>query len=316
MLLENRSNPAESSAMTGKLEGIFVPMLVPYDEGGEVNEAELRRFIRWLIEDGVHGLYPNGSTGEATRLTADERRLVTKITCEEAAGKVPVIAGMAEANARESLRACEHAASCGAAAVAIVAPFFYRLTQDSVYAYFAEIARNSPINIVLYNIPSFANPIAVETVQRLAELPRVVGIKDSSGDVPSMMRMIAAIRPSRPEFSFLTGWDPVLVTMLLAGCNGGTNATANVIPQQMRQMFELFRAGDVQAAIRLQHRILPAFDLMLQSFEFPDGFRAGAELNGFSFGFSRVPQTSHQSEERATRKRRLGALLCELGSRT
>ena len=92
---ENRSNPGESSEMTSKLEGIFVPMLIPYDDRGEINEKALRRFIRWLIENGVHGLYPNGSTGEATRLTADERRLVTKITCEEAARKVPVIAGMA-----------------------------------------------------------------------------------------------------------------------------------------------------------------------------------------------------------------------------
>ena len=302
--------------MTAKLEGIFVPMLTPYDDQGEISESELRRFIRWLIDSGVHGLYPNGSTGEATRLTAEERRRVTKITCEEAASKVPVIAGMAEANARESLRACEYAASCGAAAVAIIAPFFYRLTQDSVFAYFAEIARNSPINIVLYNIPSFANPIAVETVQRLAEFPRVVGIKDSSGDVPSMMRMISAIRPSRPEFSFLTGWDPVLVPMLLAGCNGGTNASANVIPQLLNQIFESFRKGDVEEATRLQYRMLPAFDLMLQSFEFPDGFRAGAELQGFTFGAPRLPQTLAQSEQRASDKERLRSLLSGLGSKS
>ena len=92
-----------------------------------------------------------------------------------------------------------------------MAPFYYKLTPESVYAYFAEIARHSPIDLTLYNIPMFASPIDVPTVRRLvAEFPRVVGIKDSSGDLAFMMRLIAAVRPLRPDFSFLTGWEAVL----------------------------------------------------------------------------------------------------------
>src|SRR5436309_4623794 len=106
--------------MSAKLSGVFTPTLVPLDAHGQINEAELRRFISWLIDHGVHGLYPNGSTGEFTRLTAGERRRIVEIVCDEARGRVPVLAGAAEANVRETLDACEAYKQMGAAAVAIV----------------------------------------------------------------------------------------------------------------------------------------------------------------------------------------------------
>ena len=95
--------------MAEKIHGIFTPHVVPLQPNGEIDEPELRRYIDWLIEKGVHGLYPNGSTGEFTRFTADERKRIIKIVCEQAAGRVPVLAGAAEANIRETLQACETA---------------------------------------------------------------------------------------------------------------------------------------------------------------------------------------------------------------
>ena len=132
-----------------KLKGIFTPLLVPLDERDQLNEQEFRRFVAWLIERGVHGLYPNGSTGEFTRFTPEERRRIVQVVAEEAGGRVPILAGAAEANVKETLSACEAYAEMGARVVAIVAPFYYKLTPESVYAYFAEIARNSPIDITL-----------------------------------------------------------------------------------------------------------------------------------------------------------------------
>src|SRR5262247_446911 len=200
--------------MSTKITGILTPHMVPLDERGQVHEAELRRYVDWLIQRGVHGLYPNGSTGEFVRFTPEERGRIVKVVCEQAAGRVPVLAGAAEANARETLAACAAYAVFGALAGAIVSPFYYRLSPESVYAYFREIALASPIDVTLYNIPMFASPIDVPTIKRLAEFPRIIGIKDSSGDVAFMMRLIAAVRPMRPDFSFLTGWEAVLVPML------------------------------------------------------------------------------------------------------
>ena len=299
--------------MAERLQGIFTPMLVPLDERDRIDEAELRRFVGWLIAKGIHGLYPNGSTGEFTRLTVEERRRIVKVTCEEAAGRVPVLAGAAEANVRETIAACELYHSYGARAVAIVSPIYYRLSPESVYTYFREIALHSPIDVTLYNIPLFASPIDLNTIRRLSELERIVGIKDSSGDVAFMMRMIAAIRPQRPDFTFLTGWDCVLAPMMLAGADGGTNAASNVVPELLRRLYDLCRAAQLEEAMKLQFRVLELFDLMLGNFEFPDGFRAGAEMRGFRFGRGRQPQSASQKADRAALKRVLQCLLADAG---
>jgi len=299
--------------MASKIAGIYVPTLVPLDDRGDINEAELRRFLSWLIDKGVHGLYPNGSTGEFVRLNAEERRRVVEIACEVAQGRVPVLAGAAEANVKETIRACEVYSEYGARAVAIVSPFYYRLSPESVYAYFEEIARNSPIDVTLYNIPMFASPIDLATIRRLAELPRIVGIKDSSGDVSFMMRMVAAIRPQRPDFTFLTGWDVVLAPMMLAGADGGTNASGNAIPEVMCRLFDLVRSGLLGEAMQLQFRILDVFDTMLNPFEFPDGFRAAAEMRGFKMGRGRQPATPAQQVNRASLQKVLQCLLADFG---
>ena len=269
--------------MSAKLRGIFTPTLVPLDARGQINETELRRFISWLIDRGVHGLYPNGSTGEFTRLTAEERNRIVKIVCDETRGRVPVLAGAAEANVKETLNACAAYADMGAEAVAIVSPYYFRLSPESVYAYFAEIARHSPIDITLYNIPSYASPIDVPTIRRLAlEFPRVVGIKDSSGALAFMMRMISAVRPHRPDFSFVT-----------------------------RRIFELSTEGKFDEAMKWNYRILELFDAMLYPFEFPDGFRAAAELRGFNFGVGRQPQSPAQKSDREALAKVLHCILAD-----
>ncbi len=296
-----------------KIAGIFTPHMVPLDGRGQIHEAELRRYVEWLIARGVHGLYPNGSTGEFIRFTPDERRRVIRIVCEQAGGRVPVLAGAAEANVRETLAACEAYAGMGARAVAIVSPFYYKLSPESVYAYFHEIALRSPIDITLYNIPMFASPIDAPTLRRLARLERIVGIKDSSGDVAFMMRLIAAVRPIRPDFVFLTGWEAVLVPMLLIGCDGGTNATSGVVPELTRAVYELTITGRIAEAVQLQYRLLELFDTMLYSADFPEGFRAAVELRGFQMGSSRQPLSPNQQIDRAALQRVLRCILSDFG---
>lgn len=299
--------------MSERIRGIFTPHMVPLDGRGQIDEPELRRYVDWLIERGVHGLYPNGSTGEFVRFSPEERRRVVRIVCDEAAGRVPVLAGAAEANVRETLAACEEYAGYGARAVAIVSPFYYRLSSESVHAYFREIALASPIDVTLYNIPMFASPIDLSTVRRLAELERVVAIKDSSGDLAFMMRMIAAVRPYRPAFSFLSGWEAVLVPTLLAGADGGTNATSGVVPELTRKVYDLTQAGQLETAMRLQYRLLELFDAMLYSADFPEGFRAGVELRGFVMGPSRQPLSPAQRIDRDKLQRMLRCLLADFG---
>ncbi len=299
--------------MGEKIQGILTPNIVPLLPNGDINEAELRRYVDWLIASGVHGLYPNGSTGEFTRFTVEERQRIVKIVCEQAAGRVPVLAGAAEANVRETLRACETYADYGARAVAIVSPFYYKLSPESVYAYFREIALNSPIDVTLYNIPMFASPIDVPTIKRLAEFDRVIGIKDSSGDMAFMMRMMSAVKPIRPDFSFLTGWEAVLVPMLLIGVDGGTNATSGVVPELTRKLYDMTRGGQIAEAMRMQFRMLELFDTMLYSADFPEGFRAAVELRGFQVGPSRQVRSDRQQIDYVTLQNVLKCILADFG---
>jgi 4-hydroxy-tetrahydrodipicolinate synthase len=306
--------PHARSSAANRLQGIFTPNIVPLDDRGEINEPELRRYTDWLIDRGVHGLYPNGSTGEFTRFTPEERRRIIAIMTDQARGRVPILAGAAEANVRETIAACEYYHSLGVRAVAIVSPYYYKLSPRAVYAYFREIGRNTPVDVTLYNIPMFASPIDVPTVQRLSEeCERIVAIKDSSGDLPHMIRMIKAVRPNRPDFSFLTGWDAALMPMLLIGCDGGTNATSGIVPEITRKLYDLTLAGRLDEARELQYKLVGLFDAMIYSADFPEGFRAALELRGIRPGSSRQPFSEDQQVEMSNVRDSLQCLLAEEG---
>ena len=225
---------------------------------------------------------------------------------------MPVLAGAAEATVRETLAACEAYHDYGARAVAIVSPFYYRLSPDSVFAYFREIALHSPIDVTLYNIPMFASPIDLPTIRRLAEFERIVGIKDSSGDLAGMMRMIQAVRPLRPDFVFMTGWDAVLVPMLLAGCQGGTHATSGIVPELTRAVYDLTQAGRIEEAYRLQYQLLNLFDTVFAAGDFPEGFRLATGLRGFHFGAGRQPLTPEQQGKLAAARDQIDSQIGEI----
>ena len=298
---------------TAALQGIFTPNVVPLDARGRIDEDELRRYIAWLIGQGVHGLYPNGSTGEFTQFTPEERRRIVRIVSEQAAGHVLVVAGAAEANVQETLAACEAYREFGARAAAIVAPYYFRASPDAIFAYYREIARQTPLDILLYNIPIFASPIDVPTVCRLAEMPRVIGLKDSSGDMTSMLRMIREIRPRRPEFSFLSGSETTLAPMLAMGCDGGVNAASGVMPDFFRKLYDLVKAGELEQARQMQVAILEFFAAAVLSTEFPHGIRTAVALRGFKIGPSRQPQSDSELAAWPKIAERIGQALAGLG---
>lgn len=301
-------------ASQAKLQGIFTPNMVPLDENGSIDEPALRVYVDWLIGKGVHGLYPNGSTGEFTRFTPAERRRIIEIIMDQNAGRVPVLAGAAEANVRETIAACEHYHRLGVRAVAIVSPYYYRLSPDNVYAYFLEIGRNTPVDVTLYNIPMFASPIDVPTIQRLSEeCERIVAIKDSSGDVGQMMRMIEAIKPNRPDFGFMTGWDAVLMPMLMIGADGGTNVTSGVAPELTRKLYEAATAGDVEESRRLQYLVRQIFDKLLFGADFPEACRMAIGLRGLRMGSTRQPLSEEHEKTLAELGPQLLALFATAG---
>ncbi len=299
---------------TKKLHGIFTPNMVPLDDRGRINERELRRIVDWLIDCGISGLYPNGSTGEFTRFSLEERKEIVRICCEQNAGRRFVLAGAAEANVATTLEAAAYYHSLGADAVAIVAPFYYKLSQEGVYAYFSEIARESPIDLTLYNIPQFANDIANDTIRRLAaEHPRIIGIKDSSRDLPRLLNMINEISPIRPDFVFLVGCEEMLLPAVMMGADGGTVATSGVVPEVVMRLYNLTKAGRYDEARAIQYKLLELIKLIIFGADFPEGVRQAVGLRGFQMGAGRQPLSPTQQYNLEEVRRTVHCILNEYG---
>jgi len=301
---------------TSPLTGIFVPNIVPYDAQGRVHEEELRRIIRWLGEKGVTGFYPNGSMGEFIRLSYEERRKVVRIVSEEAGGR-PVLAGAAEPNVDLVIEMCRYCADLGCRAVSITGPYYYKLSQESIETYFRELAAKSPIDIVIYNIPAFANEISVPVLKRLAlDCPRIIGTKDTSRDMPRYQQVLHEIKPQRPDFSVLMGWEELLCTALFMGGDGGTISTAGVIPEVIMKIYHDALAGNWAEAKRVQFKLLDLFSLMVNAPNFPEGFRIGYELRGFHPGRARFPISEGELKLMAEIRDRIACVLGECGFST
>jgi len=297
-----------------KLYGIFTPNMVPLDDRGRINEGELRRLVDWLVANGINGLYPNGSTGEFTRFTFEERKEIVRIVAEQTAGRAFVLAGAAEANVQRTIEAAAYYHSLGCDAVAIVAPFYYKLSQEGVYAFFSEIARESPVDLTLYNIPQFANDISNDTIKRLAaEQPRIIGIKDSSRDLPRFMNMISEITPIRPEFVFLIGCEEILLPALMMGADGGTVATSGVVPEVVMKLYNLFLAGRIDEAKAIQFKLLDLIKLLVFGADFPEAVRLAVGLRGFAMGAGRQPLSASQAFSLEEVRRTIQCILSEFG---
>ncbi len=302
-----------------RLSGMFTPHMVPVHQDGAINEAELRRYINWLLELGIEGLYPNGSIGEFFVFTPDERRTITRIAIEASVGRVPILAGVPEANHRETISACRAYCDQGVRAVSVLPPPFFRYDAESLYDYFSRIAEESPLNVMLYNMPMFASPIDTATIVRLArDCPNIIGLKDSSGDITAMMRSIAAVRPLRSDFAFYTGWDPALLPMLEAGCDGGINALSGIVPEATLRLRALVRDGQEASARLLQDQIRDLFEFLLSTPPLPEAFRLAVMSRGFDFGAGRQPVGTRRrdtlAEFRPALSQRINALLDSLPS--
>jgi len=265
--------------------------MVPFDETGAINENELRRLIDYLIEKGINGLYPNGSTGEFVRLTDVERRRVIEIVAERTklAGRdVPILAGATECSLEATVDTLNYYADLGCTAGALVPPIYFPMTQESVRAYFEEVADKSRLDIMLYHIPQFTTGIDIDTLVALCEHPRIIGVKDSARDLPRYVISMHKVRKLRPDFVFLIGCEEILLPSLIMGGNGGTIATSGVVPEMLVNFWDHYKSGRIEEAKAIQYQMLDLIEAMLAyGADFPEGFRAGMTVRGFNMGRGR-----------------------------
>lgn len=232
-----------------------IPALVTPFRGGNVDETALRRLVDWQIESGSSALVPCGTTGESATLSYDEHYRVIEICVEQAAGRVPIIAGCGSNDTATAVRHLAFAKKVGAAAGLVVAPYYNRPSQEGIYAHYAHLADSSDVPIVVYNVPGrTVTDIAPETLARLAKIPTIIGIKDASGVVA---RVTSHRMGCGHDFLQLSGNDEMALAFNAAGGRGCISVTANVAPKLCAEFQTASLAGDIDAAHAINERLFP-----------------------------------------------------------
>lgn len=233
---------------------MIIPLLTPFHADGELDPHALRHLTRRLIGAGVHGLFPSGSTSEFFALSQQERCRVIEIVVEEAAGRTPVYAGTGAISTRESIALTQAAEQLGADAIAVITPFYISPSQEELYEHYAAIAGSTALPLVVYNNPARTGGVnlTAKTLHRLAAIPNIVAIKDSSGD----LGLLAAYMAETPdEFVVLQGRDDLYFASLAIGAVGGVAATGNVMPELVVELYDAFRAGDWERSRNAQAKV-------------------------------------------------------------
>ncbi|MDX6806646.1 4-hydroxy-tetrahydrodipicolinate synthase [Terrihabitans rhizophilus] len=235
-------------------KGSFTALVTPF-RGGSVDEAAFRDLVSWQIEEGSHGLVPVGTTGESPTLTHEEHKAVVRICLEEAASRVPVIAGAGSNSTSEAVDLARAAEEAGADAVLTVVPYYNKPTQEGLYRHFKAVNDAINIPIIIYNIPPRSVvDMSVETMARLFELPNIAGVKDATGNIARVSLQRAGVGR---DFNQLSGEDMTALAYNAAGGHGCISVAANIAPRLCAELQNATFAGDYARALEIQDRLIP-----------------------------------------------------------
>ncbi len=241
------------------VHGVLPALVTPFRDGA-VDEAALRALVDRVIDGGVAGVVPCGTTGESVTLDDAEHGRVVRVVVEQAKGRVPVIAGAGTVSTRHSIHLAEQARAAGADGLLLVCPYYNRPTQAGLEAHFRAILDAVPLPAVLYNIPGRTGvDLAVETLARLADVDAIIGIKEATGNVLRSQQILAELGD---RFTVLSGDDALTLPVLAVGGRGVISVTANAFPREVVEVVERWDAGDVEDARRRHLRLVPVHQAM------------------------------------------------------
>jgi 4-hydroxy-tetrahydrodipicolinate synthase len=278
--------------------GVFSAMATPFDAAGALDEVELRAGVNRAIEAGVHGLAPCGSTGEFTLLSADERKRLVEVVCEEAAGRIPTVVHTGALTTAEAVALSRHAAEAGAAGVFAVIPFYEPLELDDVRGFYEALAEAVDVPVGIYNLP-VASGVDLDSdwVGALArEDDRIAFIKDTTGSFDRVSRLVV---DHGDVITVFNGDDTLLLPAFVAGAPACLLGTLNVLPAECAGVYDAYAAGRYEEAEALYRRILPVSLFLTAGHYYSAGVKAGLDLIGHSAGDPRLPILPLGDERRA-----------------
>lgn len=288
--------------------GIIPPIITPFTPDGQFNEPVFRKMINHLIDQGVHGVFPLGTTGEFYAFSEDEVRRILSVCLDEVAGRVPVYAGANHITTRQTVRLVRLAEEVGVDAVSVLTPMFVSQTQAEVYAFYKTVAESTSLPVIVYNNKPKTNvTVSPETIARLAEIPNIVGVKDSTGDFTNTEEYIRLTR-GNDHFHVLLGRDTLIHAGLCYGASGAIASCANVAPRIAADIYDKFIAGDIQGSLDAQFKLAP-LRIACNMGTFPEVIKEGLIMQGFAVGKCLEPIAELTPPE----KEKLRQVLCEMG---
>jgi 4-hydroxy-tetrahydrodipicolinate synthase len=242
----------ESRPIQGSIPALITPML----EDGKVDYPTLRKLIDWHVAEGTDGLVIVGTSGESPTVNVDEHREILRVSVEQAAKRIPIIAGCGANSTAEAISLAKYAESIGADAQLQVVPYYNKPTQEGLFQHFKAIAEATPkLPVILYNVPGrTVADLQHDTVLRLAQVPGIIGIKEATSNIERAQWLI---RDLPKEFAVFSGDDATAVALMLCGGAGNISVTANVAPRLMHELCVAATQGKVQEAMRIQFKLMP-----------------------------------------------------------
>lgn len=239
-----------------KLKGSIVPLITPFTENDEFDEKTFRKLIDWQIESGSHGISVEGTTGEPSALGLEEREEIYSITVTAVKERVPIVAGTGTNNLKETLRLTKKAEQVGVDASLVIVPYYNRPSQDGLYDYFSRVAESTSLPIIIYNIPGrTATNMEPTTMKKLrARCKNIVGVKEANRDLDQVSKVLSEVGR---DFLVYSGIESLCYPMLMLGGAGHVSATANLLPKEVADLYNLVAKGEWRKALDLHYKLLP-----------------------------------------------------------
>ncbi len=301
-----------SSYLPLPLQGIIPPMVTPLRDRDTLDLTGLERLVEHILDGGVHGLFILGTTGEGPSLSYRLRTELIDRTCRHVNGRVPVLVGITDTVFTESVRLAHAAAKAGASAVVVAPPYYFSMSQPELLEYVQQLVAEVPLPMFLYNIPSHTKTgFELETVRRAAELPDVLGIKDSSSDMIYFHGLISLFR-DRPDFTVLIGPEELLGESLLLGGHGGVNGGANLYPRLYVQLYEAAQQRDLDRLTALHSEVMristEIYSVGQSESSYLRGLKCALSIVGICEDFMAEPLQRFKSSERMQIKQQMQTL--------
>jgi 4-hydroxy-tetrahydrodipicolinate synthase len=278
-----------------KLEGIWSPMPTPLHKDGSIDRHEIRRVVDFLLDGGLDGLLPLGTTGEFALLSSEERRDVLEAVVDQVNGRVPVVAGVSDPSIENVVRFSKDAKDAGADGVIATPLYYYETNEEGLYEYFKAISHGIDLPLLVYNIPEWTHVfVPVGVAKRLAEEKLVVGMKYTEYNFLRLMKFLDALKG---KIAVFTGSDAMAYLNLEFGGNGAIIGVSNVVPNLASEIFDKFKAGDYKGAREIQVRLLPLIEAIGVG-QFPAGLKEAMNMIGISVGGLRAPLPRLSQNER------------------